>query len=370
VAEESSRSKTPGQVRKPVRKKKKLSPAQEYKPVPNPIPPQRRSRGPAAQYDWTTIRNEYVEGYLKDQPKDEFDRIFPTYEQLHKRHGASLSAIRARGSKERWKNLKDQYAVELVQARQRKRANKLANAAVQFDDNALKVGELGITLVMSRLAEVAREMQARQAMREAAMQDLAQGKLVDKMSLRSAVYHSEMQTLANAAEKFQQIGMRSLGTSADSNTNIMMNVQGDANVGNSVKVSQELIRDDKERASAVVSGFVEAGVLPRDFILAISAKDEKDTQDIMDAEIVEDAKEVSPEPPEPVESVPDTDDEEYELDPEIAGLIQSLPGVNVSDLDPRMKPVRTEEGPAQYGGSDYDLDPYDSVRDVDRDPED
>lgn len=347
-----------------IAKPRKKSPSQVYQPKENPTPPAKRSRGPQPIFDWTRIRNEYVEGVLRDNAKDEFDRTFPTYEQLSQRHGASLSAIRARGSRERWKNLKNQYAIELAQSRQKKRANKLANAAVQFDDNTLKVGELGVTLVMSRLAEVAKEMQMRSRLREQALDRLDKGEQVDPKELRSAVYHQEMLSLANAAEKFQSIGMRALGTSSEVNNNVNIQV-GDTNVGNTVNVSQELIRDDKERAGALVSAFVEAGVVGRSFIEAISIRDEQDKQDIIDAEVVpaDQADELNADEPQATESVPDAaevDDDDYEADPEILRLIQAMPSVKTTDLDPRMKQV-SEDDPDQveYGGSDYDLDPGD-----------
>lgn len=357
-------------VKKPLRpekaistlKRKKKPPSWEYKPVENPTPPALRSRGPAPQYNWTLIRNEYVEGYLRDNPKDEFDRNFPTYEQLSQRHGASLSAIRQRGSTERWKNLKNQYAIELTQAKQKKRANKLANASVQFDDNALKVGELGITLVMSRLAEIGKEMPIRARLREQALQDMEAGREYDKADLRSAVYHAEMQTLANAAEKFQQIGMRALGTSADAVNNIT-NVQvGDTNIGNTVNVAQELVRDDTERMTALISGFIEAGSLSRDFVDGLGTKESSAQGKIIESHAVVTPADLEPdeETIAPTESVPkaaDVDDDEYEEDPEIIALIDSMPKVRVTDLDPRMKQVSEDPQPAKYAGSDYDIDP-------------
>lgn len=340
---------------------KKKSPSHVYKPKDDPTPPVARSKGPRPIYNWTMIRNDYVEGVLRDNPRDEFDRVFPTYEQLAQKYGVALSTVRARGSRERWKNLKNQYAIDLAQSRQKKRANKLANAAVQFDDNTLKVGELGVTLVMSRLAEVAKEMQVRNKLREDALNRMDAGEHVDAKELRSAVYHQEMLALANAAEKFQSIGMRALGTSSEVNNNVNIQV-GDTNVGNTVNVSQELIRDDKERASALVSAFVEAGVVGRSFIDAITVQDDEEKRAVIQGEIVPPSKadELNAEAPEATESIPsaeDVEDDSYETDPEILKLIQSMPTVKSSELDPRMKEVSSDDDDSiEYGGSDYDLD--------------
>lgn len=301
---------------------KKTPPSWEYERKKNPIPPAERSGGRIPKYDWVTIRNEYVEGILKDDPKDEWDRWWPTYEDLAKRHGAAQTTISARGSRERWRNLKDQQAVEYTKARQRKRADKIANAAIQFDDSALKVGEMGVALIMSRLGEVATEMRMRKDTRADAVERLARGEDVKPKDLRSAVYHQEMLSLANAAEKFQQIGLRALGAPDTGNTTNTLNVNVDASTTN---VAQELIRDDKERAGALVAAFAEIGALPAGFIDALGTTDRAEREDLVDAEIVEDPKDVDAEPPTPSEAVPDgEDEEEYELDPTMKALIDNM----------------------------------------------
>lgn len=305
-------------------KRIKKSPSHVYKPVKNPTPPAERSRGPKPKFDWHLIRNEYVEGYPKDNAKDEFDRVWPTYADLAERHGASVDYVRERGARERWKNLKDQQAVELVKARQRKRADKIAGAAIQFDDHSLKVGEMGVALIMSRLGEVATEMQKRKAFRNDAVERLANGEDVKPKDLRSAVYHQEMLSLANAAEKFQQIGLRALGAQDTSAATSSVNVNVDAST-NTTNVSQELVRDDKERATAVVSAFVESGAIPRAFIEALGTADRAEREDVVDAEVVESAEDMEPDPPESSDSVPDGEgEEEYELDPMVKDLIDNM----------------------------------------------
>lgn len=303
-------------------KRRKKPPSQRYKRVENPIPPGSKSRGPKPVFDWTTIRSEYVEGILKDDAKDEFDRWWPTYEDLAKRHGTAITTIQGRGSKERWRNLKDQQAVEYTKARQRKRADKIANAAIQFDDNALKVGEMGVALIMSRLGEVATEMRMRKDTRAEAVERLARGEDVKVKDLRSAVYHQEMLSLANAAEKFQQIGLRALGTLEGNTTINQLNVDASTNTMN---VAQELIRDDKERAGALVAAFAEIGALPAGFIEALGTVDRKEREDLVDAEIVEDPKDMEPDAPTPSDTVPDgEDEEEYELDPVMQAMIDNM----------------------------------------------
>lgn len=302
---------------------RKLSPAEVYKPKKDPIPPGKRSTGPRSQYDWAVIRDEYVNGYLRANPRDEFDLIYPTYEQLAQRHGCAHASVMARGAKERWRNLKDQARVEVTKKIQRKRADKIAHAAVQFDDNSLKVGEMGVALIMSRLGEVATEMRERKTNRDEAIAALGRGEDVKPKDLRSAVYHQEMLSLANAAEKFQAIGLRALGQQDGNGTAIQVNVDASTNTTN---VAQELIRDDKERAGALVAAFAEIGALPAGFIDALDVKDRREREDVVDAEIVEDTDQLNAQAPSPTESMPDGEgEEEYELDPEVQTLIDNMP---------------------------------------------
>lgn len=293
-----------------------------YVPKNGPIPPHLRSKGDKPQYDWVRIRQEYVEGIPNPKGKGDMDRWWPTYADLAARHGCAEVTVRTRASKERWKNLKDQQAVEYTKARQKKRAEKIANAAIQFDDNTLKVGEVGVALVMSRLSEIATEMRIRKDSRADAIERLARGEDVKPKDLRSAVYHQEMLSLANAAEKFQQIGLRALGT-LEGNTTNTLNVNVDASTTNNV--AQELIRDDKERATALVAAFAEIGALPAGFIEALDTVDRKEREEVVDAEIVENTEDLEPDAPTPSETVPDgEDEEEYELDPVMQAMIDNM----------------------------------------------
>lgn len=288
-----------------------------------PVPPSQRSKGPNPQYDWVKIRDHYVNGVERPGARNEFDRVYPTHQELHEIYGASLGVIAARSAKERWKNLRDSAALELTKEIQRKRVDKIARAAVQFDDNSLKVGEMGVALIMSRLSEIATEARVRKPQREAAMEALARGEEVKIKDLRSAVYHQEMLSLANAVEKFQQIGLRALGQDAGGNT---LNVSVDASTTNTMNVAQEIIRDDKERAGALVAAFAEIGALPAGFIESLTVVDRSEREEVVDAEIVEDTEALEPDAPEPTGSVPDgAEDEEYELDPTLRDMINNMP---------------------------------------------
>lgn len=303
-------------------KRTKRPPSWQYTPKENPVPPKERSAGPRPQYDWVTIRDEYVNGYEREGARDEFDRVYPTQAELAEKYGCAIPTIGARASRERWSALKDNAAIELAKEVQRKRARKIAHSAIQFDDNSLKVGEMGVALIMSRLAEIATESRVRKEQRDLAIQALANGEDVKVRDLRSAVYHQEMLSLANAAEKFQQIGLRALGQEDGGNT---LNVNVDASTNNTMNVAQEMVRDDKERAGALVAAFAEIGALPAGFIESLRTVDRAEREEVVDAEIVEDADAMEPDAPTPTEAVPDgEDEEEYELDPAVKALIDNM----------------------------------------------
>lgn len=303
-------------------KRTKRPPSWEYTPKENPVPPKERSAGPRPQYDWVTIRDEYVNGYEREGARDEFDRVYPTQAELAEKYGCAIPTIAARASRERWSALKDNAAIELAKEVQRKRARKIAHSAIQFDDNSLKVGEMGVALIMSRLAEIATESRVRKEQRDLAIEALANGEDVKVRDLRSAVYHQEMLSLANAAEKFQQIGLRALGQEDGGNT---LNVNVDASTNNTMNVAQEMVRDDKERAGALVAAFAEIGALPAGFIESLRTVDRAEREEVVDAEIVEDTDAMEPDAPTPTEAVPDgEDEEEYELDPTVKALIDNM----------------------------------------------
>ena len=304
-------------------KSTKKPPSWKYQRKEHPVPPKERSAGSRPQYDWATIRDEYVNGYEREGARNEFDRVYPTQVELAEKYGCAVNTIGARAARERWSALKDNAAIELTKEVQRKRARKIAHAAIQFDDNSLKVGEMGVALIMSRLSEIATESRVRKEQRDAAIEALANGEDVKVRDLRSAVYHQEMLSLANAAEKFQQIGLRALGQEEGGNT---LNVNVDASTNNTMNVAQEMVRDDKERAGALVAAFAEIGALPAGFIESLNAVDRIEREEVVDAEIVEDAEAMEPDAPEPTEAVPDgEDEEEYELDPAIRSMIDNMP---------------------------------------------
>lgn len=226
-----------------------------------------------AKHNWELISKEYIEGVESTDPKDT-NRIFYSMRELGDRHGVSDQMVRARAAKERWTEKKEAHAMRLARERIRKRQATLVNKGVDFDDKALQVAELGMGMVTQRLAEIAQEVTRRRKIRDEALAKIDAGLPVDKTDLYSAVNYREMEGLASAASRFQEIGMKALGT--DVQRHEISGPEGDA-IEVKTNIRHEITRDDPERIAAIVSSFEDAGLLELGTI-----------QEIIDAEIVED----------------------------------------------------------------------------------
>lgn len=260
-------------------------------------PPARRAstavvKGPKTGFNWESIYREFVEG-IAEGPGPE-DRTFPTLKALAERHGPAYVTIRERAAAERWTEKKEQYQAQVAFDRQKERSKRLAKNAGEFDEKSYKVGDIGINLVMMRLAEIAQEAQAKKPVRDAAMQNLANGVPIDDKDLRSAIWSREIEGLANAAERFQNIGMKSLGTDVQRHTLSGPGggpIEVDGVVAPTINIGQEIMRDDPERVAALIKSFGDAGLIPQGMIKEIGQsafEQPDDDEDIQDAEIVED----------------------------------------------------------------------------------
>lgn len=269
VPEADNEVSTPHKVRRKPKRKKIEPPAR---------PPRSNPRGRKAKHNWDLVYREYVEGVQVGESED--DRQFFNYRELSDRHSIPYPTLRERASKERWQERKNQYSMEVTVERQKARSKRLATSAAGFDDKAFKVAEAGLNLVMVRLMEVMQESAKSKSRRDEALSRLEAGLDVDPKDLRSPVYYREMNELASAAERWQNIGMKALGTDIQRHE-----VTGDAgvvNIGGTVNISKEITRDDPERVAAVLTSLADAGLLPAEMIEALIGDEE-----IVDAEVVE-----------------------------------------------------------------------------------
>jgi len=89
------------------------------------------------KHDWTTIRNEYVEG-IEQNGKI----LWPTMRGVAAGHGMDGTVLRLRAAKEKWADLRNQYKAKQLHARQTARVKIVANAGAKFDSKILGIAQM------------------------------------------------------------------------------------------------------------------------------------------------------------------------------------------------------------------------------------
>lgn len=232
--------------------------------------PKRRS-GPAPKYDYDAARLEYIEGIAQD---DGSSRL-PSLKELAERHDIPYTAIRRAASKERWTERQTAYQSQIAQERQRKRIKELASQGIEFDTNAHRAAQLGVSMTTARLAEIAEEFKVRAPRIKEARERVQNGEPVEKWELYSAVNYRELEGLASALDRFQSVGMKALGT--DVSRHEISNPDGSLQP-QTININAELARDDPERLGAFIAALHEVGLTPNDIA----------QEGVVDAEVVED----------------------------------------------------------------------------------
>jgi hypothetical protein len=239
-----------------------------------------------SKYDWDSIRTNFINGIDRGGE----DRWYPSLKELAEHHqvpGTTFkqryARIRKMSSDERWPNKKDAAQMVLMQKRQKERIKAVAKHALDFDDRAHTAAKTGMAMVMTRLSEIAAQTAAHKPLRDDAIERLRNGEPVSKAELYSQIRSQELLELANAADRWQQIGMRALGTDVHK-VDINGMVGDTTNV--LVNVNQELARDDADRLGQVIEGMRAANLLPPDVAEALTTGQDKGVHDIVDAEVV------------------------------------------------------------------------------------
>ena len=245
---------------------------------------------------WAKVRQDYVEGIIaKDETTRKETVWYPTHVQLAERYGIHAQQISNRSAKERWTELRRQYEIRAMMEHQAKRARRVADQADDFDDKAIQVAERGLGMVTIRMGEIAKEMEARKALREAALSMLSSGSIPKKEMLYSGVNYRELEGLANAAARFQEMGMKALGTNVDRTAIVGPDGGVIDPTRATLDIKAELVRDDAERASSLIAAMIDAKMLPSEIVdqLLIEAPKsdgppvEPDDSDVIDAEVIE-----------------------------------------------------------------------------------
>lgn len=218
-----------------------------------PAIPKKRSTG---VYDWDTTRLVFIEG---EKMPDGTIRNY-NQRQLADRMGIPYPTLRMRASRERWQARRDAYLIAYTQESSRKRIAELSQKSVDFDAKAFDTAEMGMAIVKKRLHEIMEESVKKEPAVKEAYERLARGESVARWELLSPIYHRELDGLASAAEKFQQIGMRALGTDIKK-----VDITGTEGLiqQNTLNIHQELTRDDPNRIAALIKALHETGLTER-----------------------------------------------------------------------------------------------------------
>lgn len=265
-----------------------------------PVNKGKRLTKPHPKYDYEAPRKEYIEGIPVPGTKDE--RNFPKLKEVAEKYGIPYPRLRKKASAERWTAHRDAQAAKVAELRMRKRARSLANNSIDFDEKAYNVAKIGMAMVATRLGEIAQESSVRKAIRDDAMARLERGEDVDRKELYSAVYHKELEGLAGAADRFQSIGQKALGTDAQK---IEVSGPEGAPLQSIVQVKSEMTRDDPDRIAEIIGAMQEAGLVGDNFIE--SERNDQEADEI-DAEVEEEHPAIEG------RGGPDTEGEEYAVD--------------------------------------------------------
>lgn len=238
-------------VKTPVKKTASVAKSPQGQAGENRTAPVKRRSIP-----WDEIRREFVEGWDVNG-----DIHLPNLRELSERHDVGYVRVRERSAKERWKDRRDAMQIKVTQERQKKRALGLAKNAIEFDEKAHNVAKLGIAMVTVRLAEISQEVGRQQEVRARALVKQQQGLPVDKHELWSAVNYRELEGLASAAERFQTIGQKALGT--DVQKHEITGADGGP-IESTVGIVVELNRDDPERLAMMIKAMHEANLVSED----------------------------------------------------------------------------------------------------------
>jgi hypothetical protein len=212
---------------------------------PNPV--DRRSKHP-----WHVIRVEYIEGI----PNSEGSVDYPTLDALSKKWNITPSMVRTRSTEEQWGRRREAAQAAAAAQRRMDRQRELAGMSTDIDEKAIRLSQLGLGLVTTRMSEIAKDAAMRRAWQQQRDRMMEQGRLPDASDPGPPPMDSrELTTLAGAATTWHALGRQAIG---DDVTHI--EVSG-PNGGPITTVSANLLTDDPDRLVDVVAAMQRSGVL-------------------------------------------------------------------------------------------------------------
>ena len=267
------------------------------------IKPRRARRVRQSKWPWEKIRKDYIEGIRLNGSEDPLDISWPTLVKVAEMYGVPAGTVQVRAGKEKWMHQRQSFQLRMDVVRKRERARLMAKEGRAFDVNVLNISKIGLNVILRRMAEISRSVQIREGAIEQLTAAMERGEVPD-LSLLSNMPEfdaAEVERMANAATRFEELGRRVLGEPSEEAESI-------------VSQEDEIITDvddnaDDDRLVAMLSVMQSTGLatqlLGQSTMKALGAgtdDDEDDTDDLDDeeSEDVIDAEIVDEEAPNPV----------------------------------------------------------------------
>lgn len=197
---------------------------------------------PIKRHDWETVKAHFIE---QTEPV--------SLRELSEAYGIAYQSVKERSAKERWSYLRAEHQSTVARKAQEDRIKRLLDESEKYDDASLSAAKIGQNLVAGRMAQIASVFAASQSQFNNAVQRLKNGQPVDRTELYSAIRSSELLELANALERFQNVGRKALGTDVQTFNH---NVSGEVDHHHELSISEEIGKFDADR----MAGFMEAAM--------------------------------------------------------------------------------------------------------------
>lgn len=114
-----------------------------------------------AKYDWETIEEEYIYGYIDDEGQ----RIFPSITVLSKRHNIPRGTVGSRAVKGKWEHKKNSTSNRIKQKVNEKKTEYEAESIIQSDDKFQDAGELIRRVAKKKLEQLESDIDSKEFVR-------------------------------------------------------------------------------------------------------------------------------------------------------------------------------------------------------------
>jgi len=205
-----------------------------------------RKNLPTKRHDWETVRAHFIE---------HTEQI--SFRDLANAYNIPYQSVKDRAAAERWTYLRAEHQSTVVAKAQKDRIKRLLDESENFDEASLKAAKLGQGLIAGRMAQMAAIFAAQQNTFNNAVQRLKGGQPVAREELYSPIYSKEIIDLANALERFQNVGRRALGTDVQK---FEHEVSGTVEHEHELSISDEVGRFDADRMASFLAAAMRAGV--------------------------------------------------------------------------------------------------------------